>query len=103
MARTIEVSATQVNAARLLAKQATARGESVPPAVAAMANATPLAPGRSAAAPQVADQPANSTTNSRVNGHASVTEKSTMRANGHDTSVPVDKTAARPTRPRFAG
>jgi hypothetical protein len=86
MAKTIEVTAAQVNAARLLVKQATAKGESVPPAVVAMANATPLATARNGAR-QATDRPEPSTTNGR--------------ANGQPTSA--GKAAANPVRPRFAG
>ena len=87
MAKTIEVTATQVNAARLLVKQATARGESVPPAVAAMANATPLGALRNGAR-QPADQPETSTSNGQVNGRP--------------TTAPATRAPAKPVRPRFA-
>jgi hypothetical protein len=87
MAKTIEVTATQVNAARLLVKQAAARGEAVLPAVAAMANATPLAGSRHA--DQADQQPAAPhTSDGSTNGRA---------------TAPTTKTAAQPTRPRFAG
>jgi len=88
MAKTIEVTAAQVNAARLLVKQATARGESVPPAVAAMANATPLDVTRNGAT-QAIDRPATSTTNGRVHDQSAATSST--------------KSAAKPARPRFAG
>jgi len=86
MARTIEVTATQVNAARLLVKQAAARGESVPPAVAAMANATPLDGARNGAR-QPTDRQEAAANNGRADGQ----------------SVPAPKAAAKPARPRFAG
>jgi hypothetical protein len=62
MGKTIEVTPSQVNAARLLAKQAISRGDVVPPAIAAIANATLIAgsgptPARQRAGdPAVADQ-----------------------------------------------
>ena len=88
MARTIEVTAAQVNAARLLVKQATARGEAVPPAVVAMANATPLDPARNGVRPATDHQDTSNT-----NG----------AANGRPIAAPAAKTAAKPARPRFAG
>jgi hypothetical protein len=82
MAKTIEVTSTQVNAARLLVKQATARGESVPAAVAALANAKPLTD-------QADQQPSGAhTSNGSANGRA---------------TAPTTRTPAQPARPRFAG
>ena len=87
MARTIEVTAAQVNAAQLLVKQATARGESIPPAVAALANAT-LVTG-SQDADHADHQPsATGTSNGSANGRA---------------TAPTTRTPAQPARPRFAG
>jgi hypothetical protein len=88
MAKTIEVTAAQVNAARLLVKQASARGESVPPAVAAMANATPLDVARNGAQRAI-DRPAASTTNGRVHYQSAATS--------------ATKSATKPARPGFAG
>jgi len=86
MAKTIEVTSTQVNAARLLVKQAAARGESVPAAVAALANAKPLTDHHADEADQ---QPtAAHTGNGSVNGRA---------------TAPTTRTPAQPARPRFAG
>jgi hypothetical protein len=89
MAKTIEVTAAQVNAARLLVKQATARGESIPPAVSALANATPVAGQR-----QAVGHPAEQSTSAPTNNGA---------VDGRNGRAAAPSRASQPSRPRFAG